>query len=173
VIVSGAPGAGKSTIAQPLASALGFELLSKDSIKEQLYDSLGPGTEDSLAWSRRLGTAAMHLLWDLAERFPRVVLEANFRPHSDYERSRLTEIAPVVEVHCWCPPDIAIERYARRARMQSHHPVHVRSVIDDEFLAEFDGPMAVGPVIRVDTTSLIDVRSLAIDVREAFSRSRP
>ncbi len=70
VIVSGAPGVGKSTIAAPLASTLGFELLSKDQSKEQLYDCLGPDSGDPLAWSRRLGNAAMELLWSLAGRFP-------------------------------------------------------------------------------------------------------
>jgi dephospho-CoA kinase len=41
VVVSGAPGAGKSTLAVPLARALGFPLVSKDVIKESLFDSLG------------------------------------------------------------------------------------------------------------------------------------
>jgi predicted kinase len=41
VIVSGAPGAGKSTLALPLSEELGFSLLSKDHIKETLHDSLG------------------------------------------------------------------------------------------------------------------------------------
>lgn len=51
VLVSGAPGAGKTTIAQPLAEALGFPLLSKDHIKETLYDSLNgiPGDVAALA----------------------------------------------------------------------------------------------------------------------------
>jgi adenylate kinase family enzyme len=41
VIVSGAPGAGKSTMAGPLAGELGFPLLSKDVIKETLFDVVG------------------------------------------------------------------------------------------------------------------------------------
>jgi predicted kinase len=34
------PGAGKTTLARPLAAALGFALLSKDHIKETLHDAL-------------------------------------------------------------------------------------------------------------------------------------
>lgn len=34
VFVSGAPGAGKSTLAAPLAAELGFPLVSKDRIKK-------------------------------------------------------------------------------------------------------------------------------------------
>ncbi|MFF3518993.1 AAA family ATPase [Streptomyces sp. NPDC002573] len=56
VIVTGAPGAGKSTLALPLSEALGFPLLSKDHIKETLHDSLD--TPADLASSRRLGAAA-------------------------------------------------------------------------------------------------------------------
>ncbi|HEY1641760.1 MAG TPA: AAA family ATPase [Streptosporangiaceae bacterium] len=43
VLVSGAPGAGKSTLAGPLAAELGFALLTKDRIKETLHDALAPG----------------------------------------------------------------------------------------------------------------------------------
>jgi predicted ATPase len=58
VYVSGAPGSGKTSLAVPLAAALGYALLAKDRIKETLHDALGaPGPD--LAWSRRLGGAAM------------------------------------------------------------------------------------------------------------------
>jgi adenylate kinase family enzyme len=41
VLVSGAPGAGKTTLASALAPALGFPLIAKDHIKETLVDVLG------------------------------------------------------------------------------------------------------------------------------------
>jgi len=101
VVVSGPPGAGKSTLARPLAAALGFSLLSKDVIKESLFDALGPLDQDALVSSKRLGAAAMELLWQLAEEAPRVVLEANFRPRSQLERDRLSHLSSnVVEVYC-------------------------------------------------------------------------
>jgi AAA domain len=87
VLVSGAPGAGKSTLASELCSALKMPLLSKDVIKESIWDALGP-PEGDLEWSRRIGGVAMEVLWTIAEHSPRVVLEANFRPHSSYERKR-------------------------------------------------------------------------------------
>ena len=67
--VSGAPGAGKSSLAGPLAAALGYALITKDTIKETLHDALG-APEADLAWSRRLGGASMELLWTLAAHAP-------------------------------------------------------------------------------------------------------
>jgi predicted kinase len=162
VLVSGAPGAGKTTLAEPLAAALGFALLSKDHIKETLHDAM-PGPADDRPWSRKLGGASMELLWALAQRCPQVVLEANFRPHSSYERRRIEQLpGTLVEVHCNCPPAICAQRYARRAPQA--HPVHVVRALSPDFLAEFDGPVGLGDVIEVDTTQPVDVPALATTV---------
>ena len=99
VYVSGAPGSGKTSLAVPLAAELGYALLSKDRIKETLHDALG-APEPDRAWSRRLGGAAMELLWALAAGAPAAVIEANFRPHSEYQRAKLSGLAAQpVEVH--------------------------------------------------------------------------
>jgi predicted kinase len=55
VVVSGAPGTGKSTIARAVGDGLRFGVLSLDPIKEALADVLGLGDED---WSNRVGDAA-------------------------------------------------------------------------------------------------------------------
>jgi hypothetical protein len=66
----------RPTIARPLAAELGFPLFAKDAIKERIHDVAGePGPAD-LGWSRRLGAAAMELLWLLAADAPACVLEA-------------------------------------------------------------------------------------------------
>ncbi len=171
VLVSGAPGAGKTTLAGPLAAELGFALLGKDRIKETLHDGLGAPPSD-LAWSPRLGGAAMELLWALAADAPAVVLEANFRPRSDYERGRITALGGrVVEVYCTCPPEISAERYARRAARS--HPVHVVTALTPEFLAEFDRPVGIGALIVVDTIAVVDVHAIAGQVRNCLDSRRP
>ena len=120
VYVSGAPGSGKTSLAVPLAAELGYPLLAKDTIKETLHDALG-APEPDRARSRRLGAAAMELLWALAADAPAVVIEANFRPRSEYERAKLSGLAgQPVEVHCTCPPEVAVQRYNARVT----HPVH-------------------------------------------------
>ncbi len=166
VLVSGCPGAGKTTLAVPLAAELGFTLLAKDRIKEALHDGLGAPVADR-AWSRRLGAAAMELLWTMAADAPSVVLEANFRPRSAYERGRIGALAArPVEVHCACPLALAARRYNQRAG--ARHPVHVVEELAADDLAEFDRPIGIGDVIAVDTTGPVDVAALAGQVRECL-----
>jgi hypothetical protein len=66
----------------------------------------------------------MELLWALAADAPSVVVEANFRPHHQYEREKLSALAThPVEVYCQCDRALAARRYSQRAR--TCHPVHV------------------------------------------------
>jgi predicted kinase len=165
VLISGPPGAGKTTLAVPLAERLDFPLLSKDHIKETLFEAL-PGPVGDLEYSRRIGSAAMFLLWELAGACPRVVLEANFRPYSDLERGRILGLeARLVEVYCQCPAEEAARRYTARAAAGDRHPAHARSEISAPQMAEFDRPFGLGEVIRVDTTRPVDLDWLAGKVR--------
>jgi predicted kinase len=171
VVVSGAPGAGKTTLAVPLARALGFPLLSKDTIKESLFDSLGQVDADRLVSSRRLGGAAMELLWRLAAECPSVVIEANFRSRSSYERGRLHALSPEpVEVYCRVAPEIAAQRYARRGARSDHHPVHVLRSLPVSAFEEFQAPMGLGPVLEIDTSAPVDVSAVAGRVETALGR---
>jgi 8-oxo-dGTP pyrophosphatase MutT (NUDIX family)/predicted kinase len=169
VLVSGPPGAGKSTLAAPLAAALGFPLISKDVIKEAIWDAMAPPPGD-LSWSRRCGAAAMEVLWALAARCPQAVLEANFRPRSPYERGRIAALAArLVEVRCRCPAEEAARRYAARAKDPSHHPAHVVHMLAPEAMAEYEGDMGGGPVIQVDTTGPVDVAAVAGEVQRLLA----
>jgi predicted kinase len=169
VFVSGPPGAGKTTLALQLASLLGMSLVSKDTIKEAIWDALDLPAGSAEA-SARAGTAAMETLWALAAYGDGMILEANFRPHSEYERGRLISLdANVVEVYCRCNPEEAARRFVERAKLAKHHPAHVRTTVSTEFLAEFDGPMRIGPVIEVNTTQpVVDICALAEQIRHAL-----
>jgi predicted kinase len=159
LLVSGAPATGKTTLAVGLAAALNLPLICKDDIKEALVEALDGPTAD-LAWSRRLGGAAMQVLWRLAERCPAAVLEANFRPHSEYEQARLQQLnTRIIEVHCTCPTEELVRRFAARAR--TAHAAHPLTELPADLLAEYDPPMGVGDIIEVDTSRPVDLTSLA------------
>jgi len=145
----------------PLAAALEVPLLAKDTVKESLFDSLGTGDR---AWSRRLGAASMEVVFALAAEAPRAVLESFWRRPHALERLRALG-RPLVEVHCACPAEVATARYRERVR----HPGH-GGVGDDEIAGWVSdaGPLALGPVLEVDTTAPVDVDGATRWVRERW-----
>lgn len=169
VLISGAPGAGKSTLAFPLAAELGMPLITKDVIKETLHDIMGPVRPDPWDSSRAMGAAAMELMWRLGAMAPRIVLEANFRHAHPVERDRITALSDTpVEVYCRVPPEVAAARFAARNSIPDKHPVHVASSMPLDWFEHFQQPMGLGPVLEVDTTASVDVAAVARWVSEAL-----
>lgn len=163
VLVSGAPGTGKTAVAVPLAHELKFPLLSRDDIKETLWDSIELPCE-AQARSAVFSKASMDLLWVLALRCPVAVLDAPFRPRSAAERTKLEGFgARLIEVHCHCPPALAIQRYNKRAPYR--HPAHVLKTMTPDYLMQFEGPLNIGPLIEVDTELPVDYGLLVRCVR--------
>jgi predicted kinase len=154
ILVSGAPGTGKSTVARELGSGLRFCVLSLDPIKETLADILGLGEED---WSNRVGDAAAEVVFRLASGFPDAIAEGWWR---GARRDRaVTEFAGAVEVFCHCDPALAASRVAAR-RGAGRHPIH-RDVINPAGVGSADHiarlaaavtPLGLGgPLVEVDT----------------------
>lgn len=162
VVVSGPPAAGKTTVARGIAAQLQFPLLTKDAIKEALFDELGAG---DLAWSKRLGAATYLVLAALVEDSVRtgasVVLDGNFVRGSELERRLAALPARVVQVHCSAPLELLIERYASRER----HPGHVDSERIDAVREAVEtgrhDPLDLpGEVIRLDTSKPLDLAAV-------------
>lgn len=79
ILVTGIPAAGKSTMAALLADKLKLPVISKDSIKELLFDNVGFKSRQEKV---NLGTAAMEIMYYVAEQLMRqgkpFILENNF-----------------------------------------------------------------------------------------------
>ena len=125
VLVSGAPGAGKTTLARRLAGDLGFALLTKDTIKEALGEVLPAGSLDR---SRQLGRAAVGALYALAgeqlELGVPVVVESAFHQDLAGSVAPMVERARAVLVHCTAPERVLARRLLERSASGARHSVH-------------------------------------------------
>ncbi|TMG67766.1 MAG: ATP-binding protein, partial [Chloroflexi bacterium] len=105
ILVGGAPGSGKTTLALQLAARLRVAVVTKDDIKESLAEVLGAGDR---ARSRELGAAAFEVMRAVAIRTlssgAPVILEANF--HRDRSTTWLRDLARIADtrvVLCGAP----------------------------------------------------------------------
>jgi diadenosine tetraphosphate (Ap4A) HIT family hydrolase/predicted kinase len=152
VIVAGAPGAGKTTLAHELGRALALPVITKDDVKEALATPFATGDRE---WSRQLGVAAYSVYFVVAERIlsagEGLVLDSNFRRGiSEEPLRRLAALAPTVVIVCRTTK--ALERFAERAA-QGRHRVHIDSVVLEEWSEDSVFQIDVGtPRLIVDTT---------------------
>ena len=168
ILVNGLPGAGKTTVATALAGELAAVLLSKDAIKEALATVLPDSVVD-----RDLGVVAIEAAWNLAGRLPGVVVVESwwFRPRDlrfvDAEL-RAVGAARAVEVWCDVPAAVARGRYAMRVRSALHDDARRLAEDWDEWAARAE-PLALTPVVKVDTSRPVDLDSLAHAVRRELA----
>lgn len=142
LVVGGPPGAGRSTLARTLAAELVLPLLSEDTVKKQVGEHLpgdvlarpaGPGSP--------LGAGAMEALWSLLTDCPTgAVVESWFDTGS---RGLVAAglgragVDPAAVVEVWCDVPAAVAAGEDRA-----------------------APLALGPVLRVDTTEPLEARDV-------------
>jgi glucokinase len=149
IVVSGAPGTGKSTVAATLAVHFGRPLFALDMIKEALADVLGTGGED---WSGRVGDAAAEVVFRMSAQFPEGVAEGWWRG-ARRERA-VHEFAGAVEVFCRCDPEVAAARMRSR-HTAGRHPIH-RDVINPALLDQAKAAAATVTLLGLGA-ALVDV----------------
>ncbi len=175
LLVNGLPGAGKTTLSRALAAELSLPLLSKDMVKEQVGEQLPAHVFDELSGpGSRLGAGAMEALWSLLAHGPTgAVVESWFEPAARglvEAGLRRAGVDPSSVVEVWCDVPVALARQRFEARAERHR-VHGPQV----GLPWWDGdgpalaaPLALGPVLRVDTSAPLEPRAvvrLALEAR--------
>lgn len=182
VLISGAPGSGKTVLARRLAAALPVALIEKDAIKETLYDTLG---ERDLEWSRTLGAAAFALLNVFVQSHLRagqsVIADGAFwREPSVLWLERISQQfnVRVLELHCHASRERVLQRLAGRERLagrrecDDRHSGHrarrsIRAMVQE--LRDNYGryaPLTAGDgLIRIDTEDFAAVDYAAITSR--------
>jgi septum formation protein len=174
VVVSGLPGSGKTTLARSLSSEIGLPLISKDTVKEALFDVLGTGDLD---WSKRLGRASHHVMYELAREAKSAVLESHFWPGvAEDDLRRLG--GPMVQVYCSCPVELAVSRYLERAESSDRHPGHLPEHQSEEVISTWRDaggrPLDLDcPLFEVDTTTPVDTAALVRRIYEQLPRTSP
>ncbi len=170
VIVSGSPGAGKSTLAANVAEQLGLPLFAKDEFKEALADAIGAPPD--VEASQRLGLGAYALLHLAARRVLEagggLVLESNFRRGiSETELTGLVRLTEARLIHCAPPDALVVKRYTGRAREGTRHPAHLdlarTPALHEDLAAGRFAPLDLGlPTLVVDTSAGYDPPLAAI-----------
>lgn len=125
IVICGLPGTGKTTLADTLSKRLKITCISKDAIKEALYDELGlKNLEDSLA----IGKRSIEVMLNLAEKNVQlqknVIIEAPFRFEEDYQLfSKWIQQYKVdfTAIICTVSPEIRENRFYNRPRHEAHH----------------------------------------------------
>jgi predicted kinase len=128
VVINGLSGTGKSGMAKRLAADLKRPLISNDTLKEVLFDTLG---WDDLEWSERLTPVASALIWSVArsvlEAGQSLVVEGAFKV--DIDGPALTslrdDLSPLIaEIHVQGDRHVLAERVKERAEKGDRHPGH-------------------------------------------------
>ena len=122
VLITGAPASGKTTLARELADRLSLPVLSKDRIKETLFDALDDVRTDAL------GNASFQLLVQLLGDFARgggaFVVENTFRTRDGPTLQRRLAGADILHIHCDASHGTLYARIRKRAASGERHPSH-------------------------------------------------
>ena len=168
IVVNGLPGAGKTTLAGPLARSLGVPLIAKDAIKEALADAVGV-----VVSTTQLGGLALDNVWAIARMLKgTVIIESFWASGRDdaYFAAGYASIGAPPGIEIWCEAGDSNAR--SRFRTRERHPVHQ----DGGRLEQWEGwvgttrPISKLPTMTVSTELPVDVNAVAAELRSYQSR---
>jgi predicted kinase len=176
IIVTGRPAAGKSTLASWLSKELRVPLVSKDPIRELLFERLG---WKDRPWAQLLGRASVDMMFFFANielaTGHSIILDNSFNPgmsNSRFQTLKAEYQADSIQIICNSDRRTLFERFKLRAETGNRHPGHgdedVLTVLYEN-LAD-DNPLTLdigGEIIEVDTTNFetIDYQAILKQVK--------
>ena len=167
-IVTGLPCTGKTTIGRKIADSLKIPFLSKDEIKELIFDNLGYSDRE---YSKKVGKVAYAIIFNYVEDYVKkglsFVLESNFKPEFDNEFFQKIENKyqpKFIQLLCHSDGEIIYNRFKERAESGNRHPGHADSSNLDEWKPILTTgkclPLDVaGKIIELDTTDFSLVKT--------------
>lgn len=194
ILITGIPASGKTTMAECISRRFGLPVISKDLIKEKLYDQVGFHSREEKV---KLGIASMEIMYYVAEQMMRCgkafILENNFE---NISRDGLFAILEkysytAITVRLTGDYELIYRRFEERNSSPERHRGHV---VDDQypevpgFTGEhptmtreryieaiktrgFDTFAGNGPCITVDTTDFerVDMEAILKELEGYFT----
>ncbi|MCL4384630.1 ATP-binding protein [Patescibacteria group bacterium] len=163
IIISGPSCTGKTTLAQKIIERFPLPYLSKDGVKEILFDKVGWRDR---AWSQKLGGASYAVLHYFMESLltagTSFIVESNFKAefaNQEFQKLMAKYHFTPIQIMCQCQGDILFERFKARSVSGLRHPGHCDTGNYDEFkdllLRGQSDPLDLdGEIIIFDSTDL-------------------
>jgi predicted kinase len=161
IIVTGRPAAGKSTLAKWLSQELKLPLVSKDGIREELFDRLG---WKDRKWAQELGKASVDMMFYFAraelEVGRSIIMDNAFYPPISTPRFQVLKEkyhAESIQIVCDANRETLFQRFKSRADSGSRHSGHGdQDVLEELYVNLADTSSQIleigGSIIEVDTT---------------------
>ncbi|MFA5894583.1 MAG: AAA family ATPase [Candidatus Shapirobacteria bacterium] len=185
IVITGAPGTGKTTIAKKISEEFSLPLIIKDKIKESLFDNLGwdiPGWDPD-SWQKKIGIGSIELM----HYFSRIlisktvshIIESNFVPK--FADQKLTDLRTkypfsIFQIYVKCDHKVLIDRFKKRVSDPSRHPGHGEETYFDELeealsTNRFDKLSVFDDIFEIDTTNFdkIDYQELSARLSQFLS----
>ncbi|MBN1582357.1 MAG: ATP-binding protein [Anaerolineae bacterium] len=161
IVVTGSPCTGKTALAQRLGDSFALPVMTKDTIKETLFDNLGWSDR---TWSKRLGGASAEVLYTFAEAHLKAgqscIVEANFSAafaNPIFQRFEAGYSFLPIQILCLADPAVLRVRFEQRARSGERHPGHQDHLptdlqTNDPIVGRIEPLDIGGHLIELDTT---------------------